>query len=83
MSLKSTAFNPQNLVVQTGGTVTWTWNVSPTQHNLNFQAGDPTPHPLGSPTQATGTLSYPFTTVGTYHSCNIHPGMAATLIVVH
>jgi plastocyanin len=84
VSLKSTAFNPQSVVVQTGGTVTWTWNDSPTQHNLNFQSTDPTPHPAGSPTQATGTQSSPFTTVGTYHFfCNIHPGMTGTLIVVH
>jgi plastocyanin len=84
VSLKSTAFNPQSVVVQTGGTVTWTWNDSPTAHNLNFQSTDPTPHPPGSPTQATGTQTSPFTTVGTYHFfCNIHPGMTGTLNVVH
>jgi plastocyanin len=84
VSLKSTAFNPQSVVVQTGGTVTWTWNDSPVQHNVNFPATDPSPHPAGSATQATGTWSVAFTTVGTYHFfCNIHSGMTGTLIVVH
>jgi plastocyanin len=72
------------VVVQTGGTVTWTWNDSPVQHNVNFPATDPSPHPAGSATQATGTWSVAFTTVGTYHFfCNIHSGMTGTLIVVH
>jgi plastocyanin len=84
VSLKSTAFNPQSVVVQTGGTVTWTWNDAPIQHNVNFQSSDPSPRPAGSPTQATGTLSFAFTTVATYHFfCNIHAAMTGTLIVVH
>ena len=84
VSLKSIAFNPTNSVVQVGGTVTWTWNDSPTPHNVNFQSTDPTPHPADSPTQSTGTESFTFTTLGTYHFfCNIHATMTGTLTVVH
>lgn len=84
VSLKNLAFSPAGPVVQVGGTVTWTWNDSPTAHNLNFQSTDPTPHPPDSPTQATGTQSSMFTTLGTYHFfCNIHVGMTGTLKVVH
>ena len=84
VSLKNTAFNPNSVVVQTGGTVTWTWDDSPTVHNVNFAGTDPTPHPANSTTQATGTETFTFTTVGTYHfNCNIHAGMTGTLAVVH
>jgi plastocyanin len=83
VSLKSLAFNPTGLVVQSGGTVTWTWNDSPTAHNPYFQPTDPTPHPADSPTQATGTESFTFTTLGTYHFfCSIHGAMTGTLTVV-
>ena len=83
VSLKNTAFNPSSVVVQTGGTVTWTWNDG-IDHNVTFTSG-PTPRPADSGTMATGTYSPPpFTTPGTYgYHCTIHGGMDGTVTVVH
>ncbi|HVH66778.1 MAG TPA: plastocyanin/azurin family copper-binding protein [Gemmatimonadales bacterium] len=83
VSLHNIAFDPSSVVVQTGGTVTWTWNDNPTPHNVTFTSG-PTP-PGGNPgTQMTGTYAPTFTTVGTYgYHCTIHAGMSGTVTVVH
>src|SRR5437763_3144200 len=86
VSLENFAFNPQKSVVQTGGTVTWTWNDGVVGHNVKFNATDPTPHPADSPTQATGTKTFTFTTPGTYDFfCSIHQaqGMTGKVTVVH
>jgi len=86
VSLQSLAFNPQNSVVQTGGTVTWMWNDGAIGHNVKFNATDPTPHPADSPTQATGTETFTFTTVGSYaFFCSVHQaqGMTGKVTVVH
>jgi len=85
-NLENFAFNPQNSVVQTGGSVTWTWNDGVVGHNVKFNATDPTPHPADSPTQATGTETFTFTTPGTYDFfCSIHQaqGMTGKVTVVH
>jgi len=82
VSLKNTAFNPANVVIQSGGTVTWTWNDG-IDHNVTFTSG-PTPRPANSPTQSSGSYPGSFTTVGTYgYHCTIHGGMDGTVIVVH
>ncbi|PYP53170.1 MAG: hypothetical protein DMD45_02085 [Gemmatimonadetes bacterium] len=86
VSLENFAFNPQNSVVQTGGTVTWTWNDGTANHTLNFNSNDPTPRPPDKPQQASGSVVFTFTTVGTYNFfCAIHQyqGMAGKLTVVH
>jgi len=86
VSLENFAFNPKNSVVQTGGTVTWTWNDGTAVHTLNFNATDPTPRPADTPQQATGSVTFTFTTVGTYSFfCAIHQaqGMTGQLTVVH
>jgi plastocyanin len=83
VSLQNIAFNPSTVVVQSGGMVTWTWNDNPTSHNVTFTSG-PTPRPPDSVTQATGTYTATFTTVGTYgYHCTIHGGMTGTVTVVH
>ena len=84
--LMNFAFSPKNSVVQTGGTVTWTWNDGTAVHTLNFNATDPTPRPADTPQQATGSVTFTFTTVGTYSFfCAIHQaqGMTGQLTVVH
>ena len=86
VTLQNFAFNPKNSVVQTGGTVTWTWNDGTAVHTLNFNATDPTPRPADTPQQATGSVTFTFTTVGTYSFfCAIHQaqGMTGQLTVVH
>ena len=86
VSLENFAFNPQNSVVQTGGTVTWTWNDGTAFHTLNFNVNDPTPRPPDTPQQTSGSVPFTFTTVGSYpYFCLIHQaqGMTGKLTVVH
>jgi len=86
VTLQNFAFNPQNSVVQTGGTVTWTWNDGNAFHTLNFNANDPTPRPRDTPQQTSGSVAFTFTTVGNYpFFCLIHQaqGMTGKLTVVH
>lgn len=82
VSLQNLAFNPDSVVVQSGGTVTWTWNDGATQHNVTFTSGPA--RPPDSPTKASGTFAPTFTTVGAYgYHCTIHPTMTGSVIVVH
>ena len=86
VTLMNFAFNPQNSVVQTGGTVTWTWNDGTANHTLNFNSTDPTPRPPDTPQQASGSVAFTFTTVGSYaFFCSLHQyqGMTGKLTVVH
>ena len=86
VTLQNFAFNPQNSVVQTGGTVTWTWNDGNAFHTLNFNANDPTPRPPDTPQQTSGSVLFTFTTVGTYpFFCLLHQaqGMTGKVTVVH
>jgi plastocyanin len=82
VAVNNNFFSPSSIVVQTGGTVNWTWNGGP--HNVTYTGG-PAPLPSGSATQGSGTnFSTTFTNVGqyTYH-CTIHAGMDGTVTVVH
>ena len=86
VSLENYAFSPQNSVVQTGGTVTWTWNDGTAFHTLNFNVNDPTPRPPDTPQQQSGSVPFTFTTPGTYpFFCLLHQaqGMTGKLTVVH
>jgi plastocyanin len=76
-------FNPDDAVVQTGGTVTWTWNSGGVVHDVDYDGG-PTPLPESSIPQGSGTHSNTITTVGTYtYHCNFHGGMNGTVTVVN
>ena len=86
VSVSDFSFTPRDTVVQTGGTVTWTWNSGTTRHSVTYLTG-PGALPTSSPTQdASGpTFSTTFTTVGryTYH-CTQHPTlMTGSVTVVH
>src|SRR2546421_1147851 len=86
VSLENFAFNPKNSVVQTGGTVTWTWNDGTAFHTLNFNVNDPTPRPPDTPQQQSGSVAFTFTTVGSYpYFCLLHQaqGMTGKVTVVH
>lgn len=82
VAVNNNFFSPSSIVVQTGGTVTWTWNGSP--HNVTYTGG-PAPLPSSSTTQNAGaSFSTTFTNVGqyTYH-CTVHAGMDGNVTVVH
>jgi plastocyanin len=84
VSVNNNSFDPNEAVVKTGGTVTWTWNSGVVQHNVTYSTG-PGTLPANSPTQAGGTtFSTTFTSIGTYaYHCSIHAGMDGTIKVVH
>ena len=75
VSLQNTAFNPADITVAVGGTVTFT-NKDPMAHTV---AGDG----WASGTLAFGaTFSHMFTTAGSFPiRCTIHPSMTANVTV--
>jgi len=78
VSIANFAFDPTNLTVTTGTTVTWTNNDS-VAHNILSDDGS-----WGSNSLATGdTFSFTFNQVGTFpYHCGVHPSMKATITVV-
>jgi plastocyanin len=83
VTVSNNNFNPDNSVIQSGGTMTWTWAAGADFHNVTFTSG-PTPLPPSSATQNTGSHAATITTVGTYgYHCTIHAGMDGTVRVVH
>jgi plastocyanin len=83
VTVGNNVFTPGSVVVQTGGTVTWTWNPGGVTHNVTFTAGPGTLPPPAE--QSSGTHDVTFTTVGQYaYHCTIHPTtMSGTVTVVH
>jgi plastocyanin len=70
------------MIVQVGGTITWTWSQGAVIHNVMYTTG-PSPLPESSAAQDTGTHSNTFTTVARYeYACTIHAGMEGTAAVV-
>ena len=83
VTVSNNNFAPDNSVIQSGSTVTWTWAAGADFHNVTFTSG-PTPLPPSSATQNTGSHAATITTVGTYgYHCTIHAGMDGTVRVVH
>src|SRR6266699_2336460 len=82
VSVNDNVFSPGSAVIQSGGTVTWTWAGQNT-HNLTFSGG-PTPQPANQANQVTGTAQRTLTTVGSYsYACTNHFNMNGTVRVVH
>jgi len=76
-------FSHRDVLVQVGGSVTWTWDSGPIVHNVTFTAG-PSPRPSDSPTQDSGTHTDQLPVVARYeYACTIHAGMEGTVTVVH
>lgn len=70
------AFDPPQLVVAPGTTVTWTWDDGTIPHDVTFDDGP------ASPLQDTGTWTRTFDQPGTYpYLCSIHPQMTGTVVV--
>jgi amicyanin len=72
------AFDPPDLTIKAGSTVTWT-NQDSVTHNVTADDNS-----WGSPDLHQGdTFSHTFDTAGTYaYHCSIHPSMKATITVV-
>src|SRR5437763_1576267 len=64
-------FDPANIQVSPGATVTWTWSSDVRVHNVTFSdvtSGDKNP-------ASTFAKSFPTAVTFTYH-CTLHPGMS-------
>lgn len=78
VTMQNYAFQPANLHVRVGTTVTWT-NSDSVPHTVTF--GDSSLKSSGL-MQRGDRYSYPFTTAGTFtYSCAVHPNMTAQVVV--
>jgi plastocyanin len=77
VTIKDFAFDPPQLEVAVGATVTWT-NQDGATHTVTGDNGE-----FDSGNLDTGkSFSFTFTTAGTYsYHCEIHPYMTATVVV--
>ena len=71
------SYNPQQVTVKVGDTVTWVNQDSP-QHDVVADNGEF----KSSLFDKGGTFSFTFTKAGTFpYHCSIHPGMVGTVVV--
>lgn len=74
VAVRDYEFEPDNLTVEAGGSVTWVWD-GRALHNVTgegFQSDD----------QDSGTFRHTFEQPGTYsYNCTIHPGMVGSVVV--
>jgi amicyanin len=78
IDIKGMAFNPANIIIKTGTTVTWT-NEDSAPHTVTSDSGSL----LNSPKLSKGqSFSFTFTSAGSldYH-CAVHPMMKGKIIV--
>jgi amicyanin len=76
--IQNFAYQPANLQVKVGTTVTWT-NQDAAPHTITFRDGALTSSKL---LQKDGAFSYTFTTAGTFtYYCQVHPYMTAQVVV--
>jgi plastocyanin len=75
VSIHNIAFNPPDLTVRAGQTVTWEFDDGTIAHDVSG-AG------FSSPIQTTGYFAHTFTIPGTYtYRCTIHTNMTARVVV--
>jgi plastocyanin len=73
-----TDFNPDEIAVDAGATVTWTWQGALT-HNVTFDDASLS----SSTTKTSGTHQVTFSTPGTYtYGCTVHPVQMQGEVVV-
>jgi plastocyanin len=77
--LNSLSFDPKDIQVAPGATVTWTWGPNNPTHNVTFSD----PSITDSPDQASGTFSSAMPSApGTYnYTCTFHGGMDGSVLV--
>ena len=77
VDVRDNNFNPDEIQVAVGATVTWSWTTG-TIHNVTFD--DDTISDSGN--RNSGTVQRTFDTAGTYtYECTIHPGMEGEVVV--
>lgn len=78
-------FQPRDVIIAAGGTVTWDWVPTAVNHNVMPDASEPVRS--GDPTNGPNTYQFTFSTPGTYmYYCVVHGapggvGMAGTVTV--
>ena len=78
VEIKNFAFNPTEITIKAGGTVTWT-NADAMGHDILSDSGESFKSELLSTGQS---FSHTFTAAGTYqYHCGIHPSMIGKVIV--
>jgi plastocyanin len=83
VSMKDIAFDPEDVSVPKGGTVTWT-NEDSVGHDVTKESGPGPDFSSGDPgAMATGdTFEHTFDAAGTIkYVCTVHPGMEGTVTV--
>lgn len=80
--MQSTTFQPQQLTVQPGTTVTWT-NEDGFAHTVTSGTrDDPTAQFDSGEIDSGGTFSFTFEEAGSYdYFCTLHPGMSGQVVV--
>jgi plastocyanin len=74
--LKGNEFRPEKISVKVGDTVTWKWQDSNVQHDVN--GGDL----FKSEIMKEGTFTHTFDEAGTFdYKCTVHPAMTGTVEV--
>jgi plastocyanin len=75
VSIHDIAFNPPDLTIRAGQTVTWEFDDGTIAHDVSGPG-------FASPIQTTGYFAHTFTTPGTYtYRCTIHTNMTARVVV--
>jgi len=76
VTLKDLKFNPDEVSVATGGTVTWKWGEN-VLHNITAKDGS-----FKSDNKSDGTFTHTFDKAGSYDfECTLHTGMTGTVTV--
>ena len=74
VTLRNLTFDPENVPVKAGETVTWKWGEK-VAHNVTFPS-------FHSKTTASGPYTHTFSSAGTFsYRCTIHPTMTGKVIV--
>ena len=77
VSLSGFSFHPSTLTIKRGDSVTWSWHIPKSEHNVTF-------HSTHSRTGSSGSLTVRFPNAGTFsYVCTVHvnKGMKGKVIV--